>query len=164
MRRNERRISLCRIFAFLGFCLLLISPSGAFAHPMGNFTINHYAGIQIENGWIEIHYVIDMAEIPTFQELQRSGLTARLDDPHLQEYLSSQAQTLGRGLRVMLDSNAITLRLMSQDVIFPAGAGNLPTMKFGFVYRGEFSQNYFARPCQLNYEDINFADHAGWKG
>jgi ABC-type nickel/cobalt efflux system permease component RcnA len=163
MLRNERRISLCRIFAFLGFCLLLISPSGAFAHPMGNFTINHYAGIQIENGWIEIHYVIDMAEIPTFQELQRSGLTARLDDPHVPEYLYSQAQTLGRGLRVMLEGNSITLRLMSQDVIFPAGAGNLPTMKFGFVYRGEFSQNCFARPCQLNYEDINFADHAGWK-
>jgi nickel/cobalt exporter len=163
MPRIEMRISLRRILALAGLCLLLISPAGAFAHPMGNFTINHYAGVHLENGQIEIRYFIDMAEIPTFQELQRTGLTARLDDPHLQEYLSTQAQRLAQGLRVTVDGAPVILRLASQDVIFPVGAGNLPTMKFGFVYDGAFAKDCLAVPCQLNYEDTNFADHAGWK-
>lgn len=163
MRRTEGRAPFRRILGLLALCLLLIFPSGAYAHPMGNFTINHYAGIHLENGWIEIRYFIDMAEIPTFQELQRSGLTARLDDPKLQEYLSSQAQALLHGLRATLNGTPMTLHLASQDVIFPVGAGNLPTMKLGFVYRAEVSQECGSRACQLDYEDTNFADHVGWK-
>src|SRR5215470_6053451 len=133
MRRTEGPISFRRILAFLGLCLVLISPSGVFAHPMGNFTINHYSGIHLENGWVEIRYFIDMAEIPTFQELQRRSLNGRLDDPKLQEYLSAQAQAFLGGLRLTLNGNPIELRLANQEVIFPIGAGNLPTMKFGVV-------------------------------
>jgi len=147
----------------LSLCLLLTSPIGAFAHPMGNFTINHYSGIHIESSWIEIRYFIDMAEIPTFQELQRRGLTGRLDDPKLDEYLSSQAQAFRGGLQTTVNGTPAKLRLISQDVIFPIGAGNLPTMKLGFVYRSELSKDCQTKPCELNYEDTNFAGHAGWK-
>ena len=147
----------------LSLCLLLTSPTGVFAHPMGNFTINHYSGIHIQSGWIEIRYFIDMAEIPTFQELQRSGLAGRLDDPKLREYLSSQAQTFLDGLETTVNGTPVKLRLVSQAVIFPIGAGNLPTMKLGFVYRRELSEDCQTKPCQLNYEDMNFRDHAGWK-
>ena len=163
MRRTEGPISFRRIFAFLILCLFLISPSGVLAHPMGNFTINHYSGIHLENGWIEIRYFIDMAEIPTFQELQRSGLTGRLDDPKLRGYLAAQAQTLLRGLQITVNGTAVTLRLATEDAIFPVGAGNLPTMKFGFVYRGEFPKECLAGQCELDYRDTNFAGQAGWK-
>src|SRR5215470_12167916 len=97
MPRIEGRM-LSRMFAFLSFCLFTLVPSRILAHPMGNFTINHYSGIRVESGWIEIRYFIDMAEIPTFQELQRSGLTGRQDDPKLREYLSSESQFLLEGL------------------------------------------------------------------
>jgi ABC-type nickel/cobalt efflux system permease component RcnA len=130
---------------------------------MGNFTINHYSGIHLENGWIEIRYFIDMAEIPTFQELQRTGLTGQLDDPKLREYLASQAQTFLSGLQIMVNGTPVRLRLATEDVIFPVGAGNLPTMKFGFVYRGEFAKECRTAQCELDYQDTNFAEHAGWK-
>ena len=163
MPRTDR-LALCRrAFALLAFCSLVIFPAAVFAHPMGNFTINHYSGIYVENGWIEIRYLIDMAEIPTFQELQRSGLTGRVDDPRLQEYLSSQGQAFMRGLRITLNGVPVSLSLATQDVIFPVGAGNLPTMKFRFVYHSEVTEGCLSASCQLNYEDNNFADHAGWK-
>ena len=41
------------------------------AHPLGNFTINHYAGLQIAPDRVEIDYVLDMAEIPAFQEIRQ---------------------------------------------------------------------------------------------
>ena len=163
MPRTEELAFRRGVLALLGFCSLAIFPAIALAHPMGNFTINHYSGIHLENGLVEVRYFIDMAEIPTFQELQRSGLTGRLDDPKLQEYLSSQGQVFLRGLRITLNGAPVSLHLATQDVIFPTGAGNLPTMKFGFVYRGEVLRDCGPASCQLNYEDTNFAGHAGWK-
>jgi ABC-type nickel/cobalt efflux system permease component RcnA len=163
MRRTERVTFFCRILAVLSLGMTLIYPSGVLAHPMGNFTINHYSGIHLEDGQIEIRYFIDMAEIPTFQELQRSGLSGRFDDPRLTDYLSLQGQTLLRGLQTTLNGSPVTLRLTTQEVIFPVGAGNLPTMKLGFVYRGELGKECPTGRCELDYQDANFADHAGWK-
>ena len=46
---------------------VLLVPALAAAHPLGNFTINHYAGIRVEPDRILLDVVIDQAEIPTFQ-------------------------------------------------------------------------------------------------
>ena len=43
----------------------------AMAHPLGNFTINQLAQVRIDEGEARVHYVLDQAEIPTFQQLQR---------------------------------------------------------------------------------------------
>ena len=43
-------------------------PAAVLAHPLGNFTINHYAGITVGRDRVQLDVVIDMAEIPTFQE------------------------------------------------------------------------------------------------
>jgi ABC-type nickel/cobalt efflux system permease component RcnA len=135
----------------------------AFAHPMGNFSISHYAGIRIESGELEISYLIDMAEIPTFQEMQQSGITGRLDDPHLTSYLAMKAREFGNGLKLSINGQTLRLRSVSQQVIFPPGAGNLPTMKFGFVYRAKMPEDCMTESCQLDYQDVNLADRAGWK-
>ncbi len=42
-------------------------PALVAAHPLGNFTINHYAGIRVEPDRVLLDVVIDQAEIPTFQ-------------------------------------------------------------------------------------------------
>ena len=57
---GRRRSRVCLV-AVLGV------PALAAAHPLGNFTINHYAGIRIEPDRILLDVVIDQAEIPTFQ-------------------------------------------------------------------------------------------------
>ena len=50
--------------------------SVASAHPLGNFTINHFARLEVGTERISIHYVVDMAEIPTFQTLQAADTDA----------------------------------------------------------------------------------------
>src|SRR3970040_2095699 len=40
----------------------------AAAHPLGNFTINHYSRVELSPERIGVRYVLDMAEIPAFQE------------------------------------------------------------------------------------------------
>jgi ABC-type nickel/cobalt efflux system permease component RcnA len=142
---------------------LLLFPAYAFAHPMGNFSISHYSGISISSGFLQVRYLIDMAEIPAFQEMQQNGFAARTDDPRLPEYLSAQAATFAQGLHVTLNGRTFPLRVISQDAIFAPGAGNLPTMKFGFTYRAQIELDCVATPCQLDYEDTNFPGRAGWK-
>jgi hypothetical protein len=45
------------------------------AHPMGNFSVNHYARIEPGAQGVEILYVLDLAEVPAFELLQKWNLT-----------------------------------------------------------------------------------------
>jgi hypothetical protein len=74
-------------------CGVLMS-SACLAHPMGNFSINHYAGIRFAQDSIEMRYVIDMAEIPTFQEIQQSGLVTSPKDASARGYIAKQEEAL----------------------------------------------------------------------
>ena len=51
--------------------LLVLLPALASAHPLGNFTINHFAALRVDGGQVALDVVIDRAEIPTFQERQK---------------------------------------------------------------------------------------------
>ena len=45
----------------------LALPALASAHPIGNFTINRFSRIEVSGPRIYVLYVLDMAEIPTYQ-------------------------------------------------------------------------------------------------
>jgi ABC-type nickel/cobalt efflux system permease component RcnA len=144
--------------------LFLATCRPALAHPMGNFSINHYAGIRIERNTVEVLYIIDLAEIPTYQEMQNAGIPARLGDATLPPYLKQQAAAWERNLRLEVNGHPIMLQPVSTTVIFPPGAGGLPTMKIGIVYRGAVHDEAGAHtPRRLHYADTNFDGHAGWK-
>jgi len=142
---------------------IMLFSAQAFAHPMGNFSISHYAGIHIGADSVELDYLIDMAEIPTFQEMQQSGMPADSGDPQVTKYLRSKATNFAQGLSLMLDGRALVLEPVSQQAIFPQGAGNLPTMKMGFVYRAQLPESCRGTACELTYNDSNFPGRAGWK-
>jgi ABC-type nickel/cobalt efflux system permease component RcnA len=144
--------------------LLILGARSALAHPMGNFSINHYAGIRVERGFVEVRYIIDLAEIPTYQEIQSASIAARVGDPTLPPYLRQQAAEWERGIRLEVDGEPVKLAPVSESVIFPAGAGGLPTMKIGVVYRGAVRDaSAPAGRARLRYADANFEGHAGWK-
>lgn len=48
-----------------------------FAHPMGNFSVSHYARIEVGASGSKLTYVLDLAEMPTFEQLQRWGIPLR---------------------------------------------------------------------------------------
>src|SRR5204863_7237420 len=45
----------------------LVWPALAAAHPLGNFTINRFSRIEVSGPRLYVRYVLDMAEIPTYQ-------------------------------------------------------------------------------------------------
>jgi ABC-type nickel/cobalt efflux system permease component RcnA len=148
--------------ALLGLGMVLL-PAVAAAHPMGNFSISHYAAISVARDGVEIRYLIDMAEIPTFQEIQDSGIVPEPDHPSLAPYLRGRAETLKAGLHVELNGRRLTLRNRSREVLFTPGAGDLPTMKLALVYRAGLEGAIPGGLNRLRYRDDNFRDRAGWK-
>ena len=147
----------------LALCWLLLCPAGTPAHPMGNFSINHYSGIRLEQNFVELRYLIDMAEIPTFQELQQNNIMAQADDPRVRAYLAGQAESFRKNLLLTLNGEPLTLQVKSQDILFAFGAGQLPTMKIGLVLRADLRETQLADVNELLYSDNNFPGHAGWK-
>src|ERR1700689_1893711 len=89
--------------------VLSMSPA-AFAHPMGNFSINHYSKIIPGAHAIEVDYIIDMAEIPTFQQMQESEIVANADDPSLIPYLHRQSEVLKKGLTLLFNGTPLILQ------------------------------------------------------
>jgi len=164
---------ICKLLSLL---LLLGVCRFASAHPMGNFSVNHYSKIMLENDRIRVRYFIDLAEIPTYQELQQANLSATAVDPDsaaVISYVAARGAELGRGLVLEVDGNPAQLRLVSSGVIFPPGAGGLPTMKMGFVYEAAYpsvqspssttDRNAARQNVSLHYADNNYPGHTGWK-
>jgi ABC-type nickel/cobalt efflux system permease component RcnA len=151
-----------RLMAFLLGVSFLLAAQPCFAHPMGNFSINHYSGIHVERGSVEIRYIIDIAEIPTYQEIQNAGIVAQAGDPTLAAYLAQRSAAWNKNLQLQIDGKAIRLTPVSRTIIFPPGAGGLTTMKIGVVYRGAVSSEV-GQTVNLHYSDGNFEGHAGWK-
>jgi ABC-type nickel/cobalt efflux system permease component RcnA len=138
----------------------------ASAHPMGNFSVNHYSKITLESDHIRVRYFIDLAEIPTYQELQHANLSASAIAPNSSaviNYVAARGIELGIGLILDVDGKAIPLRLISSGVIFPPGAGGLPTMKMGFVYDAVYPSTLDRQHVGIHYVDNNYPGHTGWK-
>ncbi len=141
----------------------LFACGRAMAHPMGNFSISHYAGIHLRQDSVELEYLIDEAEIPAFQEMQQGGLTAEAGSAATGAFLVTKAAEFGEKLSLTVNGHPLVLRPVTREVIFPQGAGGLSTMKMRFVYRAGLNGECREASCELVYADVNFAERAGWK-
>ena len=153
-----------RILVAVLFSLLIVGAGHDLAaHPLGNFSISQYSAIVIDRNQIELRYLIDMAEIPTFQELQESGIPAQEEDASLPPYLKAKAEALAKALLLEVNGQRLDLKPQSQEIIFPPGAGGLPTMKMGILYKALLPADSRAGQYLISYRDANFAGRAGWK-
>jgi len=141
----------------------LVAPPLSLAHPLGNFSINHYAGLRITREGIELRYLLDMAEIPTFLVLQETGIVPEVGHPSLRGYLDRQTGILQDGLRVEVNGQRLPLHGVSSEVVFPPGAGDLPTLRLEIVYRARLEAPCIDAPCHLHYRDTNFPGRLGWQ-
>ncbi len=148
--------------------MLVFSAMGVFAHPMGNFSINHFSALTVEPQGIQVRYILDFAEIPTFQE--RQGMDQNQDGTisttEQTRYLEEKVSTLSNRLFLIIDGKRQPLTPLSHTLEFPKGAGGLPTMRLDIVYQTPpVSLHGRAEPqsWMLEYEDKNYPHRVGWK-
>ena len=122
----------------------LVAPASALAHPLGNFTVNHFAAVEASGSALYVRYVLDLAEIPTFQEGDRvraEGFAARL----------------ARDLELRVDGRPAALTVLAHRARSRPGAGGLPTLRFDAVYRASIAGRDVA------FRDRTFTGRIGWR-
>jgi nickel/cobalt exporter len=131
---------------FLSVALVaLVLPVAASAHPLGNFTVNRFSRIEVVGPRVYVHYVLDLAEIPTFQ-------AGAIDAPGF-------ARRIARGAQLTVNGRRVRLFPAEWALAHPAGAAGLRTTRFEAILRGPKLYG----PSAVAYRDRNFADRIGWK-
>jgi len=140
---------------------LLVTPALGAAHPLGNFTVNRYAAVHVAADAITIRYVVDMAEIPTFQEMRLVDANGdgTLADEEREAYLGRAARTLAESLVLTVDGTRRPLTAGVQTLEMPPGAGGLPTLRLDITYIAVLP----AARGTVELRDENFADRPGWQ-
>jgi hypothetical protein len=95
----------------LALLAVVLVPAVALAHPLGNFTINHYAGLRMGPERIDLDVVIDQAELPTFTERQRIDTDAdgSVSDDELDAERLLACGRLAGSLDLTVDGKAVAL-------------------------------------------------------
>ena len=150
--------------AVAGLLLLPLMAGTAIAHPLGNFTINHHAGIRVEPDRVLLDMVIDQAEIPTFQatmDLDQDG-DGELSADELADAARSECVSVGSSLALTVDAATAPLRLIEAGVSFPPGNGGLSTMRLVCTLESPFPAT-LARPVDITFTDGFEPTRIGWR-
>jgi ABC-type nickel/cobalt efflux system permease component RcnA len=154
-------ISLRRI----GAALLLWIGFGTvplWAHPLGNFTINHLTKLALGRDRIRVHYVLDMAEIPTYQAMREVTPDGNMDARQLDAWAIAESRTLSPLLDVTVDGRSVPLTVDAARAHTNPGAGGLPTMYLTIDARGAMPAGDTSATRRIAYDDATFPGRLGW--
>jgi nickel/cobalt exporter len=142
-----------RVGLVLLVVLALALSASAAAHPLGNFTINRYSRIEPSGDRLYVLYVLDLAEIPTFQakpQVDGEGATA---------YGAHLASSIARHLRLRVNGHLSRLVPVRHVLAFPPGQAGLRTTRLEVVLAGPRLRGR----SDVRYRDANFPNRIGWR-
>lgn len=145
--------------------LLPATPRPVEAHPLGNFTINRYARLEPVAGAVRIVYALDMAEIPTFQEM--SALDRDRDnavsDAEQAAYLDKRLPELARNLRLTLNGAAVAARPLAGSLTLADGQGGLRVLRLDAEFTADLPDDSGDALVTARFRDQNYENRLGWK-
>src|SRR5205823_2306065 len=104
----------------------LLATSLAAAHPMGNFSVSHYTRFQLTARGVEITYVLDLAELPTFDLLRQWNLERTSPRADLERKTTEQARLWTGNLQIASNGAPVKPKFLKADLVIADGAGDLP--------------------------------------
>jgi ABC-type nickel/cobalt efflux system permease component RcnA len=127
----------------------LAAPAAASAHPLGNFSINHLSQVSVSSDRVDVRYILDEAEIPTFQQ---RGLSDA-------ELLARKRAEVSRRLVLTVDGRRVALRPAgAPSLTHPAGQGGLKTTRIELPLTARVDD-----PRKVELRDGTFPGRVGWK-
>jgi ABC-type nickel/cobalt efflux system permease component RcnA len=145
---------------------VLLVPASVVAHPLGNFTINHYAEVRIEPDHVLLDVVIDQAEIPAFEARfdVDSDEDGQVSDDEAEAARATSCEGLEPQLVLTADDRPLTLELREAGLTFPPGNGGLSTMRSVCTFSATLPTPLDAESSTtISFEDRSFAERIGWR-
>src|SRR3954452_16684829 len=141
-----RRLAL--IVALVAGVLVIAAPSAS-AHPLGNFSINHLDRLKVSSDRVDVVYILDQAEIPTFQE---RGLSSA-------QVLTRKRAEVSRRLELRVDGRVVPLAFApGAQISYPPGQGGLKLTRGVLPLTARV-----AHPRVVSLRDGTFPRRVGWK-
>ncbi|MDX6629332.1 MAG: nickel/cobalt transporter (NicO) family protein [Gaiellales bacterium] len=126
-----------RIAVVAVLALSALAPAVALAHPLGNFTVNQYTRLDLGTSDVSVRYVLDMAEIPTFQrrEIVDANGDGRISTAEAARESQRLVALVAPHLQLVADGRPVRLALEEEHVRFPRGQGGLSTTRLDARFR-----------------------------
>ncbi|HEX3370852.1 MAG TPA: hypothetical protein VHS56_14830 [Candidatus Cybelea sp.] len=154
---NRKSIVLRSCALSCGLVLAITAGAGRLqAHPLGNFTINHLARLQPEAGQLRVHYVLDIAEIPTFQIMHGA---AAWTPQAMRNWQNAEASLVANGLSIRANGVALALQSDGTTARTRPGAGGLPIL----YWTGDYTARLPLRAAISVHDSVYGDRRIGWK-
>jgi ABC-type nickel/cobalt efflux system permease component RcnA len=144
--------------------VLLFALAGpAAAHPLGNYTVNRGVAVTIAAGRVDLRYIVDMAEIPAFTEIEAIDADAdgRRTADEERFYAAERCDAAQAALQLALDAKPILLAADgSPPLTFPVGAGGLSTLRLECHFAADLGG---VGSGTLTVTDSTDDGHVGWR-
>jgi ABC-type nickel/cobalt efflux system permease component RcnA len=140
------------------------APTAA-AHPLGNFSINRLAILDLQDdGTVELRYVVDQAEIPTFQVLRAvdTDRDGALDEAEEAAYLARVSPRLLQGLTLEVDGDAVVFEMDTAAFELLEGQAGLETSRLVLEARGVLPPSW-TQGASAAFRDANYEGQPGWR-
>lgn len=158
-----------RAVAILAVALVAATPflgaDSALAHPLGNFTVNRYARIEVYKDRLQVHYVVDLAEIPTFQAMDTidADHDGTASPAELDAYGKRLGDTYLKSFTVKANGKTLETTPIETSAQLLPGQGGLNVTRIVAVYDAPIPSLEQGKSVQFSWDDHNLLSSQGWK-
>jgi nickel/cobalt exporter len=150
------------IAAALGIFTAALAPDPAGAHPLGNFSVNHLTQVRFTPEQAHVRYILDQAEIPTFQEQQQYDTNGdgKVDGAETGPLLQHKLDEIEPDLSLTANGRTVPLGPpRNPKISFPPGQSNLLLTRIEADFTAALPRG--ATKVQVN--DDTYQGRVGWK-
>jgi nickel/cobalt transporter (NicO) family protein len=136
-------------------------PTAAAAHPLGNFSVNHYHGLRLDSTGLDDLAIIDEAEIPTMQRqsIVDSDSDGTVSDGERAAYADRTCGELAAALSFIVDGRPVAASVAGASFAYYPGAANLRTGRTECRLRVAAAM---PAGTHLRFADGYLPDRVGW--
>ena len=147
--------------AMLTGTFVLGSAAVASAHPLGNFTVNHYDGLTFSTTSVNDYAVIDAAEIPTEQARHTVDVNGdgQLSDAERAAYAAATCPRLAAGLQLIVGRTPATFTVSASSYVYRPGAAGLHTSRLTCMLSAPVD---LRQQAAVSFTDRFDQDRIGW--
>ena len=145
--------------------LLLVPAAPAAAHPLGNFTANTAAAVTVTPDAVRVDYVLDLAEIPALQTVQRIDADGdrEVSDREGAAYRAEECAAIAEGLTVAVAGRRAPVAVTGSALAFPPGQAGLDTLRLECALTATVDVGGSSDRVDVTVDDATRRDRVGWR-
>ena len=150
-----------RALFLVAIVLVSFVPSAAHAHPLGDFSINQYFVVDGSAPKPRVHFLLDIAEIPSFTELDMldTDYDSELSQTEVETYLDQRIPQLARFIALTIDGTSVPLSVVRHKLVLLEGNGAM--IVFNILLTLEAESEWPSKPVTVGIASENYPDEQG---